>query len=610
MRSIPSSVLLALVGSLAALASSCGSSSGGGGGGGVGGSPSTLYVTATDAPSDEVVSFRVRVENLRLLRSNGAGVDVLAAPAELDFASLADARQLLSVESVPSGSYATAEATLDFSDALCALQGKTTPADILDAQGAPLSGQITLPIELGPGALDAPEDGNLMLEFDLDLDQSLVVDAAQNAVWVDPVIVLRVDPPAPKPIFALGELVSVDTSASTFQLDAQTLSGASLGTFEFHTLPFSVFQVDGVSSFGANGLAALATKGAGTSTQVFGTLDKATGNLFAVFVSAGTGTFNGGSDIVEGYVIARPSGAGTSPTLTVLGHSVDAAHSVFQFNKTFTIDTSLPATKVVRWSEASALDMDDVNVGQRIRAFGALSGTDMDATQPDDVIRLELTRVSGYALDEPSGGELEIDLGRVGPHDASAFTWGDSGTTPPDPDAFVLDVLGLAGGLGIANGTAVDSWGQFPAVDDADSDFDADTLANLDDAPALLFVRDLSGVGLALTTSAGSGSIELQITGSAAPGEAALVDKWFVGAVALPTGTPITLQAPQSGATWYFLTDKVLGSTSLHLDFASFSSALGQAIAGGAEVSQIAAIGQYDTPTHTITTPLASACVQ
>jgi Domain of unknown function (DUF4382) len=607
MRSIQRSTLLALSFTLAALGGACGSSGGGGGGSTA---PSTLYVMATDAPSDQIVSFRVEVQNVRLVRSNGAGVDVLAAPAELDFASLSDARQLLTVKSVPSGSYATAEATLDFSNAVCVLQGKTIPADLLGSEGQPLSGTMTLPIELGAGVLDAPEDGHLELELDFDLDQSVVVDAGQNAVWVEPVIVLRVDPPAPKQVFALGELGGVDTTASTFELDAQTLAGAPLGTFEFHVLQFTVFHVDGVASFGANGLAALDAKGPGTSTQVFGTLDKATGNLFAVYVAAGKGTFNGGSDIVEGYVIARPSGAGTSPTLTLLGHSINADHTEFQFNKTFTIDTSLPATKVVRWSEASALDMDDVNVGQRIRAFGALSGTDMDATQPDDVIRLELTPVWGHANDAPSGGKLAIDLSRVGPYDSSAFTWSNSGTTPPDPAAFELDVVGLAGGLGIAAGSPIGALGHFAPLDDAGPDFDALTLANLEDAPSLVFVRNIPNVGLELMVTATSASVQLEITETAVPGETAVVDQGFAGSQPLPTSSPAILEPPASCSTLYFLTDKVTGGTTLYLQFSAFSKALAQMIASGAEVSQVSALGQYDEPSNTLVTPLMSVCVK
>ncbi len=608
MRSIQRSTLLALSCSLAAFGVSCGSSGGGGGGGSA--APSTLYVTATDSASDQIVAFRVEVQNVRIVRSNGVGVDVLAAPADLDFASLADARQLLTVKSVPSGSYASAEATLDFSNAVCALQGKTEPADLLDVEGQPLNGTVTLPIALGPGVLDAPEDGHLVLELDLDLDQSVVVDAGQNAVWVQPVIVLRVDPPAPKQVFALGELGAVDTTASTFQLDAQTLAGAPLGTFEFHVLQFTVFHVDGVASFGANGLAELDAKGAGTSTQVWGTLDQATGNLFAVYVGAGTGTFNGGSDIVEGYVIARPSGAGTSPTLTLLGHSINADHTAFQFNKTFTIDTNLAATKVVRWSEASALDMDDVNVGQRIRAFGVLSGTDLDATQPDDVIRLELTPVWGHANDAPSGGKLAIDLARVGPYDATAFTWANSGTTPPDPAAFELDVVGLAGGLGISAGAPVGSLGHFAPLDDAGPDFDAVTLANLTDAPSLVFVRNLSNVGLDLSVVATTGTIQLDISGTAAPGEAAVVDQGFAGSQPLPASPPAKLEPPANGSTLFFLTDQVAGGTSLYTQFSAFSKALQQAVAGGAEVSQVSAIGQYEEPTNTLVTPLVSVCVK
>ena len=43
---------------------------------------------------------------------------------------------------------------------------------------------------------------------------------------------------------------------------------------------------------------------------------------------------------------------------------------------------------------------------------------------------------------------------------------------------------------------------------------------------------------------------------------------------------------------------------------AEFSGALAQAVAGGAQVTQISAIGPYDWATNTIVSELAGACVE
>ena len=50
----------------------------------------------------------------------------------------------------------------------------------------------------------------------------------------------------------------------------------------------------------------------------------------------------------------------------------------------------------------------------------------------------------------------------------------------------------------------------------------------------------------------------------------------------------------------------MLGSTALYLDFAQFSSALALAVAQGADVVQVAALGTYSAGSNTIESPLAS----
>jgi hypothetical protein len=571
---------------------------------------SALTLALTDAPSDDVASFRVELESFRLERSGGGTVAVLTTPAELDLAALRDLRQVVKVRDIPPGLYTSAEATFDFSTAVCVLEGQTTEAELRDPEGNPLDGTLTLPIDLGEGALDAEVDEHVLLELDFDLAQSLVVDAAANTVELEPVVVLRVDPETPKQLVTVGELVNVFPAQGTFRVQAQSLGQASLGTIEFVGLPFTNYHVDGEQTFGPNGLAELQATGPGAWVQVLGAIDTDGARLIATHVAAGLGTDKGGSDLVEGYVISRSGGAGSSPTLVVRGHSADSTQKTFQYNQDFTIETSFAATSVLRWGAQGELDMDDVNVGQRVRAFGALAGTVLNATQPGDVIRLEPTRIYGFANAEPSGGELLLDLERVGPLPESEFNWGESGATPPDPLALSMDVQGLAGGLEIILCTAIESRGFFTPLPDASADFRASSLINVDTGPALLFVRNHPGVGLELAATAAPDSIQLATSGTLAPGEAALVDKSFLGSLALPASPPPTLVPPDSSTTTYLLTDKVTGGTQLFSEFSAFSDALAQAIAGGAQVSQIAAVGPYDWTTNTITAALASACVE
>jgi hypothetical protein len=187
---------------------------------------------------------------------------------------------------------------------------------------------------------------------------------------------------------------------------------------------------------------------------------------------------------------------------------------------------------------------------------------------------------------------------------------GQQRTTPPDPAAFELDVVGLAGGLGITTGAPVGSLGHFAPLDDAGPDFDAVTLANLTDAPVARVRAQPLEHRLELSVVATSGSIQLDLSGTAAPGEVAVVDQGFAGSQPLPASPPAKLEPPASGSTLFFLTDQVTGGTSLYTQFSAFSKALQQAVAGGAEVSQVSAIGQYEEPTNTLVTPLVSACVK
>jgi hypothetical protein len=584
---VPSTAILAL-----AFAGGCGGGSGGGDPG-----PSALTVAMTDGAADSIESFVVDIDALDLTKADGAVVGVVHTPITVDLATLTDTSQFLNAMNVPPGLYDSATITLDFTNASCVLANQSTPATILDANGQPLTGQVVLPMQFGHHPMDAIGGRNRLLEFDFDLDESVDVDLANNAVRVEPTIVLRLDPDS-KPIAAEGTLVSVDTSNRTFVADVTTVHGVALGNVTFEVHDATVFQVDGIPAHGTVGLAELNAKPAGTWVQVSGQRNPTVCGIRAGDVYAGTGTYNGGTDIVEGHVIDRSGAAGADPILTVRGRSNNASHTIFQYDTTFTVNASFANTKVVRPGKAVAFDTDDLNVGQKVRVFGTLSGTTMDATATTDVIREQQTRAFGDASGAIVAGTLTMTLNRVDFRPAHQFTWTDGGTTPPDPNAFTVAAGALGTGLEIGSGTPVMARGFFSAVDDNNQDLKPTSLSNLALAPSHLYVRNLPG-GFTVTTTTSPTSIDLDITGTAVTGEKATINYGLAGPAPLPTSpTPSIVPAGATGQ--YVVHDATTGSYTLYLIFADYTSALGTALGSGATLREIGATGIYDPTTNTV----------
>lgn len=578
-----------------------------GGGGGASG-PASVTLTMTDGSADSIESFVVDVDAIDLRKADGAVVGVLSAPVTVDLATLTDTSQFLSALNVPKGFYDSATITLDFTDASCVLAGQSTPAAILDDNGQPLTGQVVMPMQFGDDPMNAIGGRNRLLEFDFDLGESVDVDLAANAVRVEPTIVMRLDEDS-KPIVAEGTLVSVDVTNHTFVGDVTTRHGVPLGNVTFDVHSGTVFQVDGNPAHGTTGLAELNAKPAGTWIQVAGHRNPdVPGIIQASDVYAGTGTWNGGTDIVEGHVVDRSGAAGADPVLTVRGRSTNAAHTIFQYDTAFTVNASLANTKVVRPGNSTAFGTDDLNVGQKVRVFGMLHGTTMDATATTDVIREQQTRVYGDATGAIAAGTLTMDLNRVDYRQENQFTWADGGTTPPNPNAFTADVGTLGSGLGIAAGTPVMARGFIAAVDDNNQDVVATSLSNLALAPSHLFVRNLPG-GFTVTAIASSSSLEIDITGTAGPNERATINYGLAGATALPTSPPPTI-VPAGSTGLYVIRDQPTGSYTLYLHFADFSAALGTALGGGATLRQIGATGVYDPVANTVHAGVAHVVLQ
>jgi hypothetical protein len=571
----------------------------------------TVSLAVTDAASDELSTFTIGLESVELMSATNPPVSLLQIPTAVDFAALADLSRVLNITAIPADTYTGLEVTLVFDNDRVVINGTNVPAALLDSSGNPLTGTQMLPIDFA-APLEVTS-GNYVVELDLDLNQSADVDTGANEVTLEPSILSRVNRNDAKEHAIGGDLRTVVLGDDLFRIGLEADVGNPTPVVEVIVGSGTVFQIDGVSLLGAAGLSTLDALPVGSWVQAFGSVDAGSRRFQAATVEAGHGSYNGGTDIVEGVVIGRTGGAGSDAALTVRGHSSDSTHTFLEFNLTFTVNTTFASTKVVRRGSATAYDTDDVNVGQHVRVFGVLDTftNTLDATTATDVVRMEPTWIFGTANGAPTGGQLDIDLARVDLRDVSIFSWSESGTNPPTPANFIVgDPSNLGTGKMIVAGKPIVALGFFAPVDTAGADFVASTLDNREKLPSLLLIRDRTN-GTIVTTSTTSSSIDY--TFSADPPvtfEKAVIDMGFAGQTDV-TGPGISI-VPENllGLGLYVIRDRTLNTVSLFFTFTAFYQAVDAALVGGAQLFNVGAIGVYDPSTDTMPSALASVTVQ
>jgi hypothetical protein len=581
-----------------------------GGGGGAGGASSdfsAISVSLGSAPSEDVTSFTFVVDAITFRRANGATVDFLQQPATVDLAALEGATQDLGMEEVATGGFVGATVTLDFTNAACFLAGQSTAASLSDTSGQPLTGLVTVDLDLARAPFFAFARQHHSVELDFDLAPSLTIDAAANAVVVAPALVVRVDRVDARTLCTCGALEGMDASTGTAALDLESEAGEPIGARTVVFDPTTVFHVDGVPWTGAAGLAALAAKPAGTWVECYGAVDPLRERVAAAYVEAGSCTRRGGQDLVDGVIVARSGAAGGDATLTVVGASV-AAGGAQQFAGTFTVTAAFATTRVVRAGDAGLFDSDALNVGQAIRAYGTLGGATLDATAASALVRELPTTLFGHAVGAPSGTTLTLALGRVGPLDPSSITWSDGGPTPPDPTQFTLDFSSFGSGLSIVDGSPLIAQVFLAKVADADADATAVAIVDLTVAPALLLLRDRAG-GFDVSVDPSPDQLQFTVTGAPGPDEEAALDFGYLGRQALPD-TPDPLLVAAKPADVFELRHAASDTVACYVLFDEFEAALAAALAGGAAVRDCTAVGTYDAPTNTLRATSAIVVVE
>ncbi|MEZ5963431.1 MAG: hypothetical protein R3F56_06245 [Planctomycetota bacterium] len=557
----------------------------------------------TDAASDELAVFEVDVTGAVLHRAGGADVSALTSPVRVDFVELEQLSDLIVGGTLPAGFYRGLTLTLDFTNAIVCLHDQSSHATVVDSSGNPITGAID--VEVTFGSASRPQliaRRNHLWTLDLDLDQSLAIDSANNRVTFTPVLAATVDFTNAKPARIQGALGTVDTGGRTFLVQKLSTSNTVIAPYTVRTSTTTLFQIDGVVSIGDAGLGALASR-ANLGPRVFvqGTINSTDRVLEATAVETGYGVPGNGQDWIVGHVTARTGAAGGDATLTVLGQSLDVGTTTRRFNTSHTVNVVRGQTLVLKRGLESPFGTDDLNVGQIVMVFGDMTGTTMDAgSAANGVARMLPTSVFGIANGSVSNNTLTLDVTRFDLRDASVFDFTVAATSEADPDAYTIDTTGLVT-TGITLNSRVRAIGFVNAVGvPADANFTAVSLVDRTAAARVLLCQWAPAQAVTPTTTSSSVSFDVSQALIKAVGDG------FAPVVLQNSPEPAIEPAAARGL--FAITQA--RATELHLTFSSFVTALNGKLTSGLKVVRISAVGTFDNTTQVTTAGIANFVVQ
>ncbi len=474
---------------LMVLAAACTLPGCGGGSGGSTAGDGEVVISLTDAEGD-FVTYTVDVLSVKLTRADGTEVETLPLATRVDFAQYTDLSEFLTAATVPNGRYVKGSMVIDYGNADIQVEdanGNALPVGtILNTNGDPVStlevdvvleGRSALPV--APGI---PK--NLLLDFDLDQSNSVVVAGNDVTVTVEPVLIAEVDPQAPKVHRLRGPLQSVNVVENRFRLFIRPFfhpvrTGARrFGSLTVHTDDTTMYEIDGVSYQGGAGLAVLDTLPLFSAVIARGDLRFNPLRFEAREVYAGSSVPGGALDVVRGSVVERRP----DNSIVVKGATLIRRDGAVVFNDQVTVQLDA-STTVTKQLAMGTFAIDDISVGQRIVVFGSVTNdsvSDLQFSAANGYARMRLSTLRGSVKALPDGASwLALDLTAINNRSIDLYNFAGTGsgaTEDADPDFYEIDSGNLSlDGIGLASTLAVAG---FPApFASSPPDFTAQTVA-------------------------------------------------------------------------------------------------------------------------------------
>ena len=563
----------------------------------------TLLISLTDADGD-FVSYSVDVLSVTLQRLGGGTVEVLPAKTRIDFAQLTELSDLLAVATLAPGDIVGGKIRLDYGSAEVFVEsgGQVVRANVVGANGAPL-GITEIDIQLpARERLVITRGRAAFLTLDFDLAASHEVDLAQAppVVRARPYIVAEIQPVAEKDLRLRGALVSTDVAAGSYTVDVRPWfrpDGAH-GRVTVQTTAATSFEIDGVPSTGAAGLAALAAKPAGTMTVAFGTLSRLEHRFTAEIVHAGDSVSGERIDAVHGSIVSR-----SGNQLTVKGAFAVNRDQVVRVHRTAIVNVGA-STKVLKTgSPGAALDASALSVGQQIVAFGTLTepATDsapatFDAT--NGRVRMLPTYVHG-SVNSVAPGQLSLNLRGIDRLGIDAFDFTGTGSTSA-ADANPANYEIATGTLSLTSlvpGEAARVIGFVRPFGSAPPDFEGRTVIDHRGLPARLGIGwGQTGTVAPFSSMSASGLVLDMINPSIGERHHLIVGTRIIDLEMLAMAP--TLAPPQEGRAVYGIS--IGADIRLFNSFADFSSELASQLGSGRRAIALNASGNYEAASATL----------
>ena len=559
----------------------------------------TLIIGLTDADGD-FLSYTVDVVSLLLEKADGTIIETLPNTTRIDFSQYVDLTEFVSAATVPPGTYIAGTIILDYSGAEVFVEadGAAKESTVVDADGVTLA-QTELKIVLADGDqlfISRGRASLLTIDFDLDASHSVDIVPTPAIATSEPFIVAEIDPIDSKDIRVRGLFVEANEAEMVYTVAIRPFydRAGDFGRVQVHVSNDTEFEVNGVASMGAEGLAALNTAGHGTLTVAQGTLNVAAREFTANLVLAGSSVPGSDSDAVKGNVISRSGNEFVVRGGTVI---LNDERAFFRDDITVTVG---PDTKVFKTTFDGELMIDAISVGQNVTIRGEVtardeSGLHLDATA--GVVRMNVTHLSGI-VNTVMPGQLDIELHAIDRRRAPAFDFSGTGMstdTDADPNNYEISTGNLVMPLQ-TTGKPVFVYGFPNAFGAAPPDFDGRTIVDFTE------VRSILGVGWGAQGTAAP-YLSIDNNGLLLDNQNPDIDqrhhiKNGPILIDLTELDSSTLIAPRETGRMLFIV-KTTDSLQLYADFEDFTNALSNELGAGATARSMFARGQYDAASNT-----------
>lgn len=353
---------LGLAGSLLALAAGCG---GGGGGGSSGGSTTSADILLTDAPVDELLSFNILVNEVRLY--DGAGErseNLLNGSMRVNLLSAATQLAWLVSKPVPSGTWHGIELRYD---------PLVVDARLLDGTQASVRVADDRLAAAFPAPVVFAAAGYQRVVVDFDLAASLSYGTGGFDYDLDPQGIANGDDDPATPIeidSIVGRVKGVDSANNLLSIDAWSDDDRTvlLGTLQVQLEPGDILQDDDGAAFPSLSSFYAAIAPNATFVEVHGAMTAA-GTIDATRVELDDGV-GGGESVVRIDAVVQSINLGAS-TMQVVVAEVDKGFSLVSG----AFGGSIPASFTVAWDAQTYFGYGD---GAATTAASVVAGAEVD----------------------------------------------------------------------------------------------------------------------------------------------------------------------------------------------------------------------------------------